>query len=264
MNISKRTLLQLVFLALILPLSACDGGLFGTGDGNPIETADINIPPMNMNEMDTSSFMNLDVVTEETDALVNVLNYGTSDLVVRVDTSNSDSEIIAAGSNSPALRIAPDTRVLTLLDSEESTIATYEPFTVAAQSLSTIIVRESGSAIRVDAVRTAVATDDTAIAKVRLIQIDNLRDVSLISDVSLLAGGDNPGASDVIFADLGFDLNAITEYVIAASGNYVLTDPQGRVSDTPITLEGGSVNTILLIGETETDVVLIRDSDLVN
>ena len=264
MNISKRTLKQLLLLALILPLSACGGGLFGTGDGSPIGTVDINVPSVNMNAMDSASFMNLDVVTEETDALVNILNYSTSNLVVRVDTSNSDSEIIAAGSNSTVLRIAPDTHVLTLLDSEDSTVSTFEPFTVAAQSLSTIIVRESGSDIRVDVVRTEVAADDTTTARVRLIQIGNLDDVSLGSDVSLLAGGDNPGASDIVFNDPRFNLSAISEYVIAGSGDYVLTDPQGRVSDTPITLEGGSVNTILLIGQSETDVVLIRDSDLVN
>ena len=264
MTISKRTLKQLVFLALTLPLSACGGGLFGTGDGSPIGTVDINVPPANVNAMDTASFMNLDVVTEETDALVNVLNYSTSNLVVRVDTSNSDSEIIAAGSNSTILRIAPDTHVLTLLDSEDSTVFTFEPFTVAAQSLSTIIVRESGSTIRVDAVRTEVIADDTAIVKVRLMQIGNLGDASLNGDVSLLAGGDNPGVSDIVFTDLDFNVNAITEYVIAGSGDYVLNDAQGRVSDTPITLDGGSVNTILLIGQTETDVVLLRDSDLVN
>ena len=141
---------------------------------------------------------------------------------------------------------------------------TFEPFTVAAQSLSTIIVRESGSAIRVDAVRTEVIADDTTIAKVRLMQIGNLGDASLNGDVSLLAGGDNPGVSDIVFTDLDFNVNAITEYVIAGSGDYVLNDAQGRVSDTPITLDGGSVNTILLIGQTETDVVLLRDSDLVN
>ena len=82
--------------------------------------------------------------------------------------------------------------------------------------------------------------------------------------MSLLAGGDNPGVSDIVFTDLDFNVNAITEYVIAGSGDYVLNDAQGRVSDTPITLDGGSVNTILLIGQTETDVVLLRDSDLVN
>ena len=263
MNISMRTLRQLVFLALILPLSACGGGLFGTSDGSTIGTVDINIPPVNVNA-DPSSFVNLDVVTEDANALVNVLNYSTSNLVVRVDTSNSDSEVIAAGSNGPALRIAPDTRVLTLLDSEDSTVIRFEPFTVAAQSLSTIIVRESGSTTSVNAVRTEVAADDPTIAKVRVVQIGDLGDANLSGDVSLLASGDNPGSSDIVFTNLGFNRNAITQYVIAGSGDYVLTDTEGRVSDTTITLDEGSVNTILLIGQTVTDVVLIRDSDLVN
>ena len=97
-----------------------------------------------------------------------------------------------------------------------------------------------------------------------MVQIGDLGDASLSGDVSLLAGGDNPGSSDIVFTNLGFNRNAITQYVIAGSGDYVLTDTEGRVSDTTITLDEGSVNTILLIGQTVTDVVLIRDSDLVN
>lgn len=287
MKLSIRLLKHLSLCALILPLAACDGGLFGTGDGGPIvpvnsgtpattggdtvggeggsdPSATPTAPGGNMDTTDQTNFENLDVSTRETEALVNVLNYSSSSLVVRVDTANTDSEVIAAGTNSPALRIAPDTRVLSLIDSDNVTVFTFDPFTTAAQSLSTIIIRESDTGIRVNAVRSEVATDDPAVAKVRVFQIGDLGDASRTGNISLQADGTNPGSTDVVFTGLDFNLNAVTDYVIAGSGDYVLTDTLDRFSPVPVTLEGGSVYTILLTGRAESAVLVIRDSDLAN
>jgi len=275
MNNFVPKLLRGTLLCMTLMLGACDGGLFGTGDGGPIIPVDAGAPPSTGGDPAASptapgsgvdvgpqNFENLDISTEETAALVNVLNYSSIDLVVRVDTSDVDSEVISANSNSVAIALAPETSSLSLVDSNDRVVAEFQPFTAASRSLSTIVVREDDNGINAIAARSTANTDDAAIANVRIIQVGSLGDRTLAASLSLQPTGTNPGPAEVILSDISFNTNAITDYVSAGSGDYILTDSLSRFEPVNINLEGGEVYSILLTGNTETGVIVISDSEL--
>ncbi len=282
-----KTLTQLIsrlsLLLLIFILAACDGGIFGTGDGGPIVPIDASSPPETGGDPDENmpptsapispgtsldnspvSFENLDISTDQENALINVLNYSESTLAVRIDDANADRQVIAANSNGPALSLAPDTSSLSLVDSAGLVVFEFAPFTVAAQSLSTIIVREDENGITAIAVRSESGTNDAANSRVRIIQVGQLGDASSSTAFTLQPGGDNPGPAEVVLTGISFNAQSVTDYVTVGSGDYVLSDALQRIPAVAISLDGGGVYSILLTDSVDARVVLVRDSDLAN
>ena len=180
---TKTYLNRLLFICLVVLLSACDGGLFGTGDGSntiQVETgADSNAPDSNTQDPDPdsnpstdpatdpvenpgtgdgdstppatqtpedSSFENLQAGTDSTTPGIHLINV--SDRSISVFNESNGSNVfpnpIPPGSVSDAAAIQLGENNLVVTDTTNDTvIANIRPLNAGASTLTTLIVRNT-------------------------------------------------------------------------------------------------------------------------
>ena len=281
--------IRTVSLLLALTLGACDGGLFGTGDGVtannsiagstdpldmqlPTETSgdtSLGISPIATPEMDTLdgvAFDNTLVTTLRSDPLLNVVNLSDRTLALSLDTQNAlllDQPGLAPGAISELLVLPVGTNTLRLLNANDSNrvFFTIDPLNVGASTLTTLIVRELDNGVDVVPLATQITSDDATLARLRLVQGVPLSDNTTVeSELRLVPAGENPGAAEVSYAGISFD-NPASAYLSVPAGDYLLQDAQSRFPPQPLTVVGGGVYTVIIIGTDEPVLLIQVNSD---
>ncbi len=274
---------------ILILLSACDGGIFGTGDsttidatgpisneGPPGATPDNSMTPEapGSNETDpadTSSqsmFQNLLTGGDNNQPLITVVNASSN----RINATVADQSTplfdtpVTTGSISNTVTLSTDTRALQIFSTEpSSTSVTFEPLDLAASSITTFIARDSVSLMSttelgVIALRTLRIAPDETVAHVRVIQANMLGNIDRATTFTLVPQGVNPGSNEVQFTDVSASITPSDDYTSVNAGTYVLTDTLARFTPVPITVIAGEMYTIILIDTVSPVAVLQNDS----
>lgn len=290
-------------LLLLMPLSliACDGGLFGTGDGGDdiiitagsdntlgtdgndtlgSEGADVGAgadnadtemsasPPSIGSEADSQinvgSFENALSVSQRAEPIVSVINVSGIPIEVVVSLSNGESlqqGPIADAIQSDALVLPTgDARVqinsvVAEADADPQVLGVIDPFSVAASTLSTIIVTSNDNGMRLLPLISEPGSVDSALARVRAVQTraDTVT-------IQLEPTSDSVGTA----ATLGTVSDAMrnTAYIDVNAGDYIVSDNNSADGLAPqtISLQGGLSYTLVLRPGDNT-VLLIQDNE---
>jgi len=214
-------------------------------------------------------FSNSTATFDEPEAQLVVINISALELNVSIPSADSsallfDSNSIPPNFISDGVPLSTDTSDLAIVnDNTSEVLVSYSTFNVAASTLSVVLVREDDdSIINAVAMETETKTSDPTLAKVRIVRGGTLGDASIQSQVSLQSAGDNPGGVDVSFGPLSF-AKPQSAYVEVFAGDYELRDSQSRVGPGSLTLNAGTVYTLLLIGSGETNnAIIINDTTI--
>lgn len=322
-----------IVLALVLLLSACDGGIFGTGgpddmlDNNAMNTVDAAPIPTNGSESgatnantadsqegdvsastdDTATdstdttdaadtvdstdsvdsdtmaptdavfmentvidkqFTNATTTLSGTDATINVIN--TSSLTVNViDTGVQntpllfDTEGVATNTNSSGVTLQQNQTSLDVVDNNTraEVVARFTEFNAANETFTTLLIRQNDAQIDAIPLITETTTTDSSQIKVRVIQAGTLGEASFVSTFNLLSTGSNTdGAVDRNFGPLSFDM-PVSEYTEIFSGDYVLSDANGRIDNQTLSFEAGNVYTVVVVNNSSDGVLLVNDTE---
>lgn len=286
-------LTRLLFLGLVALLSACDGGLFGTGDGsNTIQVntgADNNSPDTNTPDSepvtdpidgqdtgatdptppaietpDESTFENLQAGTNSTTPGIHLINV--SDRSISVFNESTGSNVftnpIAAGTVSNAAPIQLGENNLVIRDTGSDTVvATIRPLNAGASTLTTLIARNTtNQALDVVKLSSISISLTPSLAQVRVVQADLFGAADTEATFMLLPSGENPGSSAVLFNNINSGSAAEATYQLAAPGDYRLVDSLGRLEAVPLTVNAGKIYT-LIIQDAATPPILVHEDD---
>jgi hypothetical protein len=293
---SPRYSLRALLLLLALSITACDGGIFGTGDpGIDIEdasggttggnqggttdggteggTGDENSPvgtTGGATEGDTVSvdgfaeavpLINSVVTTERDVALVRVLNF-TPDSVSL--TSLGDQEGVIPSRTVSTLLSLPQTISRIEINSTigELLLGSLDPVALASGSLSGVLIRSATTEafIDVSAYESRASSDDEGTALVRLIAAEVANTdgaASTSTDIELVPTGEALTGTRVILTGLDYN-NPVGDYSIAAVGDYSIQS--GGQELAALRLEPrGSYSLVQVVDEA---VRVIVDSDV--
>jgi len=175
-------------------------------------------------------------------------------------------EEIAAESNSDLLPVPIGTNAIwfsvpDLNTTDPAVIAQrLQPFNAAEFTVTTVILRANGSnAILATPLTTQTRSSSSTTALARVIQIHPLGDTVQDANLSLLAGGAQNSGTDVNFDGVSFSV--ATEYSDVLPGTYTLTDSASRFPQQNITIEAGTVYTLIINSDTAPATTVLIDSN---
>ena len=281
MNKKPKQFLYLAIIGLSLLISSCDGGLFGTGDGEN-HNANIMVGADTSGSTDTeangdasnqsiAAFDNMQPGSQSSVPQLRVLNLSQINVQVAVNNNGSLVADLAPEQDSGNIALPIDATRLLFTDSanpepaDQASFHIIEPFNAAEFSITTIILRpEPNDDIGVIALATQAEASSASTALIRLVQTSTLGDAagdtSSTSTITLTATEPNNSGSDVSFEGLSFD-TAVTEYLDVLAGSYTLTDADGRFASETVTIEAGRVYTIVINSATAPVLRVIDDSE---
>ena len=283
MRTSIKTLrfVQLILLACLL--SACDGGLFGTGDGQTIvdEVAaldngtgdDAVATPIVDGEpvIPAQSFENLQIGTTTTAPLINVINVSDQAVLARLDTTDNTlfTEAIAPATFSQVAQLQLGENSLTLINPDTSEeLLSIRPLTVGASTLTTLIVRNTTTQELNAVLLSSMSISLTpTVAQLRIVQADLLSNEDMAATFSLLPSGNEPGSAEVNFPDISVATASSANYQSIGPGGYVLADSLGRIELESLNLQAGKIYTLIVLGNSGADQstsFLLLEDDLLN
>lgn len=273
-NISALRFVQLALLACVL--SACDGGLFGTGDGQNIVVdntvtsdggfgGDVANAPEGENDVDatTESFDNLQIGTTTTTPLINVINVSDRVITARLDTNNRPifTAPIAVGTFSQTAQLQLGANNIALFDTETTEeLLVVRPLNVGESTLTTLVVRNHVTqVIDVVLLSSRSMTLTPSVAQVRMVQANLLSTDDTIATFSLLPSGNSPGGAEVSFSDVSQALANAADYRSVSPGDYLLVDSLARIDSEPLTLQAGKIYTLIIVGSSDSAILLHED-----
>lgn len=296
-------------LLCALLLAACDGGIFGTGDGPDVGPPIDATPPSISGESspgsggsDTGAGDASDV-DGETDGATGGTTGGTTgappssgtdpEQPTLVPSSPFENTLVTGTTSTPRVRLvnasgarttlvdadgepllpsalAPaqasayvnvplgtdSLRVRRLSGADAADVYRLEPLTLGASSVTTLVVRDTDGAdgdVDVVPLRTLTSPDDPAQALVRIVQGARLSasdDAEPATETfTLVPGGASPGGAEVAFENISFDTSPDDiRYDAVPAGDYALSVSNDTMSPLPMSLEGGTVYTLVIIG----------------
>ena len=275
MTIRKSALRFLALAILTSTISACDGGLFGTGDGLPVITdnsdvseagGDITIAPgadIAPTPTTPTSFDNLQVGTTATTPLVNVINVSDQAIITLLSDDNNPlfTDPIAAGTFTQTAELQLGENNLTIIDAQTSEeLLTISPLNVGASSLTTLIVR-SNAMLELDvvALRSSSVSLTPTMAQLRMVQSSLVSNTDVAATFSLQPSGDSPGAAEVNYPNISVASASSASYQSVSPGDYLLVDSLERISPELVNLQAGKIYTLIFVNNPETAILLHED-----
>lgn len=271
-------------LLLAMTLSACDGGIFGTGDPD-IDVIDISdgaadgaggasapgveggADEFDMGDGATDGtnpsreLINSLQTTARDDAVLRLLNF--SDDSVVVTPSPGSEGPIAALTVSDIVPVPDATDRIEVFLSSGSMAAAFEPVSLATGSLSYILIRSSTAGatdIRAFASRARTEDDGTALARLIVAGLPDSDTSSRSSDIALVPTGDAPTGAELLLPGRESS-DPIGDYVTAGAGDYSVQ--LSGVEPSTLTLESGaSYSLVLFVDDTQQRLTVIVDSDV--
>jgi hypothetical protein len=280
-------------------LSACGGGLFGTGTGDndevasPVDATDspgttptdpVTTPtdpeatpgpaPGTDISPDADTLMEETFTNTEPSGLdippqIKIVNVSSVTVNARLEQAGLllFSTPIAPESTSTRVELPLGDNQLSLFDSESGTVfATFNPLTVGAGSLTTLLLHAPLEGLAGDENYVEVLPLDTRLrstaadlAMVRLVQGGILDDANQTASFVLSPQGPNPGSSEVIFSALNSFTDAASDYQLVSPGDYVLSHLAGDFPEQALSFEAGAVYTLVLRSVSESPVYLEVD-----
>lgn len=164
--------------------------------------------------------------------------------------SLSDSETLSNGINSLAIVNAQDV---------SATLVSYQNFTVAQSSLTTIVAVQAEQGFDARALVTETTTNDPTLARVRVVDAGLIDADSSMVSLTLLATGAEPSGVDIEFASLNSD-NTNSEYLDVPTGEYELGDELNLITPQTLSFSGGTVYTIIFTGAATDEIFVVNDT----
>ncbi len=292
-----RQLLQsmsksLTILIILVLLTSCDGGLFGSGDGSEnldIDASDSGIASGNNSDNNSESeeaqepdsvsglqpeptsslvFDNVLVGSDRLDPIINLFNNSTRslDVVSEANGSSIFSSSIAPGTFSEPGTLATGENQLNIVDTQTGqTVFLIEPLNAGVSSVTTLIARNLlDQQIDVVPLRTLSVSNTPSVALVRVVQAKLLNELDTAATFTLQPNGSMPGNSEIEFLNVAASTAADAQYQTVGAGTYQLIDDLNRIEPTTLSVLAGEIYTLVVIN-TETPVLNIQiDSDLLN
>jgi len=293
MRLRVSTLLTLCVFSLLL--NACDGGLFGTGDGDldvvppSIEDSPDSTPPGGEEDIvlpgspspDASGdqppvlpFENLSPSGLNTATpLLKLINRSVTDIQLQIMSESVLSTIdVSSGSTSPERELSLMPNTVTLLDSASNRMGVIRPLTAADSTLTTLVLRKAiadapeSTNSTVLALTTRARSTVAGMSMVRLIQISSLATRNQTAQFTLSPvatdSADTTAPAEILFSNIDALNNPVTDYQLVDAGSYMLTDSLSRFMPEGVTIETDKVYTLLLTDDPESTVILEEDSDV--
>lgn len=274
MTISHYLLRFSLFSFLTLILSACDGGIFGTGDGGPIlvdstdaieSSGDIaNTPNVDaQTEATEIAFINLQSGTNTALPLINIINV--SDQAINAILNDSSNALfqtpIAAGAFSDTATLALGENKLLVIHAETAEeLISMQPLTVSESTLTTLIVKNiTTQGLNLVPLSSLSISQTPSVAQLRIIQADLLSDADISSTFSLQPTGLSPGSSEVNFPDISVASAATARYQLITPGDYLLLDALGRMESQLLTMQAGKIYTLIILNRSNAPYLLHED-----
>ena len=294
----KTCLTRLSLILLLCALSACDGGIFGTGDGSnniqiigdsdggvpeenetdseapdtigndaaPETEEDTNTDALSESETVSTSFENLQVGTTSTTPGIHLINVSDRSITVFNETTGANvfAGPVLAGSVSDAAAIQIGDNNIVISETDNNTVvASIRPLSAGTSTLTTLIVRNTDDS-SLDVVKlssTSISLTPT-MAQVRVVQASVLGATDTSATFMLLPAGENPGGSAILFNNVSNDSAADASYQIVAPGDYRLVDSLSRVDAASLSVEAGKVYTLIIQQGQDTPVLIHEDDQL--
>ena len=274
MKISNAILRFSLTTVLVCLLSACDGGIFGTGDGRPVivdnldateSVGDIAGAPDSgdLAEPTQLSFENLQIGTTTTTPLINIINV--SDQAINARLNNSSSEVfdtpIDAGafSETVPLVLGENSLLLIQADTSDEPIS-IQPLTVGTLTLTTLIVRNTATQeLDLVPLSSLSISPTPSMAQLRVIQANVLSDSDMPASFALQPAGNSPGATEVMFTDVSVASAAAASYQLVSTGDYLLVDSLNRLDPQLLTMRAGKIYTLIILNTADAAYLLHED-----
>ncbi|MEE9322406.1 MAG: hypothetical protein V3U76_18340 [Granulosicoccus sp.] len=280
-------------LCLSLLITACDGGIFGTGEGSsdaaivypsggaaadseadstsgaapasaPTETAnEVSSSPV---ESGWTDFSNTEIGSTATDPQVRVVNVSRHPISFITAGSSAPEPVIAPGTASAYVTAPIGESVIEILDSDDAeynTLYAVDPLNLGASTVTTLVIRNltldpQGGSISVIPLSSTTMIDDPSLALVRVVLAVAESEVTSV-ELSLQPVNDNPGPANSEFANLT-ESQLSSNYQLITAGDYVLGS--GASFTTTVRAVEGKVQTWVIHAPAEVwDVLTVIDSE---
>lgn len=285
-----KALRMALLTTLILTISACGGGIFGTGDGS--DTVDITTPPTSDapdagaegsppaespapgaagdTQGPTVAFENLIPSGLQTPApLIKIINQTETTLTIDVNPADAPHSTSASpGLSSPVLPLSLMGNTVMVSDPAMNTLLTINPLTAADTTLTTVIIRKplANAAMNTNTsyliTSTLARPPDSTMSLLRLIQVSALDTNNQAAEITLSPDTQSPGSSELRFNNVDALTNPITSYQLVGAGQYLLSDSLDRFAPVVLTIDNNKVYTLLLTDTSETSLQVEIDSDV--
>ena len=272
----RKSVLQLLALAILTcTISACDGGLFGTGDGLPVVTdnsdvseagGDVTMAPgadTTPTPNTPTSFDNLQVGTTTTTPLINVINVSDQAIITLLsdDTNPLFTGPIAAGTFTQTATLQLGENNLTIIDAQNADeLLSISPLNVGVSSLTTLIVRSNAMReLDVVALSSSSISLTPTMAQLRVVQSILVSNTDVTATFSLQPSGDSPGAAEVNFPNISVASASSSNYQSVSPGDYLLVDSLDRINPEIVNLQAGKIYTLIIVNNPETRILLHED-----
>ncbi len=287
---------RVLLVGVLAILTGCDGGIFGTGDGDidssvdnvdavspgsepptgtetlPTEGEDEPSPddPDDDSQVETRSFENLLIGSDRTRPLIALVNLSAVSLDVIVGANELFPDAILPGVVSTYSSVALESTQLSVVDGiTADPLLILSPLNLAAYSVSTLVARDrltiggdeqTLADVDIVAIASQQLSSDDGVARVRLLQASLLDDDDVPANMSLVPADESPGGSEV---DLGVvsaaSFGTSSDYRLVTPGSYRLVDSLGRLAPLSVELSSGEFHTLILTGS-PVELLVLRDS----
>ena len=228
-----------------------------------------NAPALESNQFiasDTGRFTNNLASSNNTAPLLTLVNASSLNLNAFETSVEPDLVLFDAAGISPRTQSAPaelasNESSLIIVDNNNvgQALITYDTFNAANASVTTLFAFQLNEQLTALALDTEISTSDPMLAKVRVVQINDLGDANVSAQMQLQSAGANPGGQNATLGPLS--INApVTAYVEITAGDYELTDSENRFPNTAVSFTGANVYTLVLSGVNAEDILVINDT----
>ncbi len=231
---------RILLLGAVAMLTSCDGGIFGTGDGDIDASADtvgaelpdpqspigtdtsideVDEPaspdastddPDDASQVELRPFENLETGSSTTLPVIALANFSASSLNVVSNAELLFTDAIPPGFVSGYASVALETTQLSVIDAAtQDPLLRLSPLNLGAFSVSTLIARDrlttdtseqNSPTVEIIAIASQQLASDDGVARVRLLQASALDEDDEPASMSLVPADESPGGSEV---DLG-------------------------------------------------------------
>lgn len=289
-----------VWLAVLLVVSACDGGIFGTGDGDITILPDGDVvangssdTPDGTNTGNSSTvpddldfveagFDNLLISGDNQSPILNVINV--SGTVLSISHGTGTQALItalASGETSQATGLPVSAQSISVFETGlPDNRVTLAPLNLAAFSVTTVIVRNAlnvnsanidpaalleqlpSSTFELVPLRTLTSAGSSHSALLRIVQANALDEDDSGATFILRPAGSQPGSVDISFTNISAATALQSEYQALGAGDYEMLDSLNRFLPVPLNIESGKVYTLIVTGSQAPVLLIQQDSSI--
>ncbi len=228
-----------------------------------------NSPALESNQFigtDTGRFTNNSASGNNTAPLLTLVN--TSSLNLNAFDTSVEPELvlfnaagIAPGTQSAPAELTSNESSLIIVDNNNvgHALVTYDTFNAANASVTTLFAFQLDGQLTALALDTETTTSDPMLAKVRIVQINDLGNASVSAQMQLQSAGANPGGQNATLGPLSLN-SPTTAYIEIAAGDYELADSENRFPNIAVSLNGANAYTVVLSGVGTENILVINDT----